>query len=154
LWNVENVQDPVCGTVLPWEAVQWFGCQSYKQKWHYLRQRQNTSLCLKRCESYYPCDGFWRKIGETLGLYEAIGAKIHSTVFEDNAGALSLATAPKMTPRTKHKAVTYHHFRTHVGKEKGIEITKIETDLQKADILTKGLPAVKFGELRKLLMGW
>ena len=34
----------------------------------------------------------------------------HSTVFEDNNGAIALATAPKMNARTKHIAVKYHHF--------------------------------------------
>lgn len=81
-------------------------------------------------------------------------SKVISTVFEDNNGCLALATAPKINPRTKHIAVKYHHFREHVGKDKGVIIEKIDTDSQKADIFTKGLVQVKFEHLRKLLMGW
>ena len=77
----------------------------------------------------------------------------HSTVFEDNNGALVLATAPKMNSRTKHIAVKYHHFRHHV--EKGtIKIEKVESERWKADIFTKGFGPVKFPKIRKLLMGW
>ena len=81
-------------------------------------------------------------------------AILHSTVFEDNNGAIALALSPKMTPRTKHIAVKYHHFRTSVGEEKGIIIQQINSDLQKADIFTKGLPTDTHWAMRKLLMGW
>jgi hypothetical protein len=81
-------------------------------------------------------------------------AILHSTVFEDNNGALSLALSPKITPRTKHIAVKYHHFRTSIGIDKGIILEKIDTTLQKADIFTKGLSADKHQAIRKLLMGW
>jgi hypothetical protein len=37
---------------------------------------------------------------------------IKSTVFEDNNGAISIATAVKMTPRTKYIAVKYHFFKS------------------------------------------
>ena len=37
-------------------------------------------------------------------------AVVHSTAFEDNNGALLLATMKKMTPRSKHIAIKYHHF--------------------------------------------
>ncbi len=81
-------------------------------------------------------------------------AVIKSTVFEDNNGAIKTAEAPKLSPRTKHIAVKYHFFKSHLGRKKGIELSKIDTDEQKADILTKGLASQKFKELRKLLCGW
>ena len=31
-------------------------------------------------------------------------------VFEDNNGAIELAKAPNICPRTKHIALKYHHF--------------------------------------------
>ena len=34
--------------------------------------------------------------------------------FEDNTGALELATVPKLRSRTKHINLVYHHFREHV----------------------------------------
>ena len=50
---------------------------------------------------------------------------MNSTVFEDNNGALGLATSPKITPRTKHIAIKYNWFRSHVGEDKGILLSKI-----------------------------
>jgi hypothetical protein len=40
---------------------------------------------------------------------------VHCTLFEDNSGALTLAKAPAMRPRTKHINLNYHHFRAHVA---------------------------------------
>lgn len=89
-----------------------------------------------------------------LAISTTLNAKLYSTVFEDNNGALSLATSPKLSPRTKHIAIKYHHFRDSIGEEKGIIIEKVDTTLQKADILTKGLPAATHVSIRTLLMGW
>jgi hypothetical protein len=41
---------------------------------------------------------------------------VRSKVFEDNVGAIELAKAPKLRLRTKHIAIQYHHFRSHVAK--------------------------------------
>ena len=77
----------------------------------------------------------------------------HSTVFEDNNGALELAQAPKYRPRTKHIAIKYHHFREHV-KNKSIRVEAIHTKEQLADIFTKPLEKHQFEYLRKKLIGW
>ena len=58
-----------------------------------------------------------------------------STVYEDNNGAIVVATSPRITPSSKHITVKYHWFRQHVGKE--FVIRKIESENQKADILPK-----------------
>jgi predicted nuclease of restriction endonuclease-like RecB superfamily len=94
------------------------------------------------------------EIGENLKLDLVQPAMIHSTIFEDNNGALTLATAPKLTPRTKHIAVKYHWFKELIGKEKGFLIERVDSVDQKADIFTKGLPAALFEHVRKLVMGW
>jgi hypothetical protein len=39
---------------------------------------------------------------------------VHCKAFEDNNGALEMATAHKLRPRTKHINVKYHHFRRAV----------------------------------------
>jgi hypothetical protein len=67
---------------------------------------------------------------------------IKSTVFENNNGAISTATAVKMTPHTKHIAVKYHFFKSHGNEANGISLSKINTSLQKADIFTKGLSLI------------
>jgi hypothetical protein len=73
-------------------------------------------------------------------------------VFEDNQSCIKMAVAPKFTPRTKHIALKYHHFKAHVGTK--INISYIHTDMQKADIFTKPLTDEAFFRLRFMLMGW
>ena len=94
------------------------------------------------------------EIGKSLNLEFCNPAMIHSQVFEDNNGALILAESPRMTPRTKHIAVKYHWFRDNIGEKCGIVLKKIESENQKADILTKGLTLDLFRRIRKLLLGW
>ena len=81
------------------------------------------------------------------------GSWTRSTMFEDNNGALTLATTPRMTPRSRHIAVKYHFFRDAIRQ--GIaHIKPIPTREQLADIFTKGLSTQQFECLRKKLMGW
>jgi hypothetical protein len=83
---------------------------------------------------------------------------VKSDVFEDNNGALTVATLPKITPQSKFFAVKLHFFKEHVKTPANpngeIDILKIETTKQLADIMTKGLVADKFTPLRDALMGW
>jgi hypothetical protein len=92
------------------------------------------------------------EIGAKQNLDFAKPCITHSTIFEDNNGALTLASSPRITPRTKHIAVKYHFFRSRVGK--GIELAKIDTKEQVADMFTKGLKQDTFCYLRKKLCGW
>ena len=78
---------------------------------------------------------------------------IHSTVYEDNNAALIYATAPRMSSRTKHIATKYHFFRSHVENGE-IQLRRVDTQDQIADILTKGLPPEKFRNIRVKLLGW
>ena len=80
--------------------------------------------------------------------------KLKSTVFEDNSGTLKMATAKRLSPRTRHIATTYHWFWEHVGEGTNILLEKIDTKEQKADIATKALDRSTFKIIRKLLMGW
>ena len=75
--------------------------------------------------------------------------------YEDNEGALKLASAPlpKHTPQSKHFAVKYHWFREKLDDYK-IKILPVRTDQQNTDILTKGLASTEFRIKRELLMGW
>ena len=74
------------------------------------------------------------------------------TIYEDNNGAIVLATSPRMTPRSKYIAIKYHWFSQHVGKE--FLVRKIESKNQKAEMFTKGLQGPIFVRIRKLLCGW
>ena len=74
-------------------------------------------------------------------------------LFEDNNGAIKLAKAPKICPRTKHIALKYNHFREHVRKGL-IEIIPIDILEQVADKFTKAFPFPIFHYLREKMMGW
>ena len=66
-----------------------------------------------------------------------------SNVFEDNNGALAVATLPRITPQSKFFAVKLHFFHEHVKNESNpqgeIHIHKVDTQNQLGDIMTKGL---------------
>ena len=79
--------------------------------------------------------------------------KVHCKVFEDNSGALEIASVHKYRPRTKHLNIKLHHFRDFVVRGE-ISIHKIETEKQLADYLTKPLNEEKLARLRKIVMGW
>ena len=78
---------------------------------------------------------------------------VHCKVFEDNSGAIEIATVPKMRPRTKHINIKYHHFRSYIDKGK-ITIHAITTDQQPADMLTKPLNNATLTHHRYKVMGW
>jgi hypothetical protein len=74
-----------------------------------------------------------------------------TTVHEDNQGALRLAN---MEPgRSKFYAIKYHWFRSWL-KPKQIEVQYVESNLQKADMLTKSLSVDIFERNRRLSCGW
>ena len=79
--------------------------------------------------------------------------KMHCKVFEDNNSCISIAESNKFSPRTKHIALKYHHFRRFV-KEGSIKILPIDTKDQVADIFTKPLDEHLFKHLRLKLSGW
>ena len=81
---------------------------------------------------------------------------LHCRVFEDNSGAVELASSvknPKMRPRTRHINTKYHHFRSKV-QDGTISIHQVSTEEMLADILTKVCNEEIHTKLRKQLMGW
>jgi hypothetical protein len=93
------------------------------------------------------------EVTEAVGVLSAVVATINATVFEDNNGALQLATSQRITSRTKYFHVKWHHFWSHV-RAGTIVILKIESAAQEADYLTKGLSREIFEKIRKLVQGW
>ena len=158
LWGHEEDQDPVCvksrsGYVLTLGncPVTW---SSKLQKEIALSTLEAEYIALSSSlRELIPLRRLLQEIGERLELPFCNPAMVHSTIFEDNNGAIGLATSPKMTPRTKHIAVKYHWFKDMIGIEKGIEVSKIDSVCQKADIFTKGLTLEVFRTIRKLLQG-
>ena len=84
---------------------------------------------------------------------EVTRPQVHCKVFEDNSGAIELATVHKTRPRTKHLNVKYHHFRHHVDSGE-VMIASISSDEQQADLLTKPLSEELFERHRAKIMSW
>ncbi len=74
-------------------------------------------------------------------------------VHEDKQLCIMMASLQKFTPCTKHIALKYHHFCSHI-KSGAIQITYCHTTEQKADLLTKPLSDDLFFTIRYMLCGW
>ena len=83
----------------------------------------------------------------------SIDVKLKCKLIEDNKGSEELAKTPKYRPRTKHIAIKYHHFRQWV-KNGIMEIVRVDSEEQQADIFTKPLTIKRHEYLRKQIMGW
>ena len=101
-----------------------------------------------------PMRALLKEISTKLKLDILKTSLVRSTVFEDNQGCLSLVNVPKMSTRNKYLSLQCHFFCDQIGPSKGIEAKYIRSEVQKADIFTKGLPRDQFKTIRKLLIGW
>jgi Reverse transcriptase (RNA-dependent DNA polymerase) len=82
-------------------------------------------------------------------------SSIHCQVFEDNSGALQIATVPKMRPRTKHINNKYFHFVEYTTRDDSpFSFHKVGTEEQTADMLTKPLSLPALEKHRKSILGW
>ena len=96
-----------------------------------------------------------KAVAEGLGISHMCETSFLTTVWEDNMGAWTLANLEpgQSTPRSKFYDVKVHWFREHLTK--GVmEVLKIDTEEQLADLFTKPLVEAIFVRLRKKLMGW
>ena len=77
--------------------------------------------------------------------YDLKSVSCVSKTWEDNIGAQFFGNSkgPLMSSRTKHIGIEYHWFRSKIVPNK-IEIHRIDTKVQRADIFTKGLTRVIF----------
>ena len=88
-----------------------------------------------------------------LKLPNEFTSNIKCSVFEDNNGALLLATKQRITNRTKYFLVKWHFFWSYV-RDGTVAVHKIDTQEQRADYLTKGLNRETFERVRKFVQGW
>ena len=124
--------------------------------------RMQTEIALSTAESeYIACSMAMRDVISLMQLMKEIDGVfplhmpkpiVHCDVYEDNESCIAMAKKRKFSPRTKHIAVKYHHFRQFV--DKSIIIHSIDTKQQTADIMTKPLEVGLFQHLRKKLCGW
>lgn len=104
------------------------------------------------CRELLPMREMFNELKQFLDILP-LTPQVKCTLFEDNVGAETLAKSPKMTPRTKHIAIKYHHFRQAVNNEI-LMIERVDTKEQLADIFTKATTTQTFEYLRRKIMGW
>ena len=84
-----------------------------------------------------------RRLFASLGL----SGDVPTLIFEDNQGAIDISKNPKHHDRTKHIDVSHHFVRERVASNE-IAIVYCPTDEMTADVMTKGLGAVKYRKFR------
>jgi hypothetical protein len=93
-------------------------------------------------------------VAKAVGIPDEHLSTFKVTCWEDNTAAETLANLDpgQSTPRSKFYDVKVHWFRSHLSKD--IQVKRIDTKEQLADIFTKPLPEEPFQRLRKKILGW
>jgi len=103
-----------------------------------------------------------RRLLRALSLYSPLrdltphppGQLPPSTIFEDNASCIAIANKDNHhKPRTKHISLKYHHFKDYI-RSGALQVIKIASASNLADIFTKPLCQVLHERLRYSMMGW
>ncbi len=160
LWTKDNKQDPHCVCSQTGYVICLSNCPVL---W---KSKLQTEIALSTMEAEYvalstSCHDLFPLIDITNRLCTALQFKMqaethmHIKIHEDNIGAhmLGKLEPQRMTPQSKHYAVTYHWFRKHIGP-RNIHLVKISSEDQLGNLFTKGLSQVMFSRLRKQLTGW
>jgi len=158
LFGTENSNDPVCAKSRTGYIITLAGCAvlwvSKLQTTIALSTMQAEYQALSTsCRDLIPLRHIITEASTALHMAGPLAVTSYSTIYEFNSACLSQANLAKMTPRTKHIAVSYHWFREYVLSGV-LRILKIDTAVNPADIFTKGLVAEKFTAIRKLVCGW
>jgi len=77
------------------------------------------------------------------------------TIYKDNAACLKIAnnTILLTGPQTCHLSIKWHHFKDQICS-RSIQVEKVDTLLNWANIFTKPFSATQVHALCKFLMGW
>ncbi|GKC60833.1 ribonuclease H-like domain, reverse transcriptase, RNA-dependent DNA polymerase [Tanacetum coccineum] len=115
-------------------------------------QKQAT-VALSSCESEFIAAT--AAATQALWLKRLLSKLTHSeeekvTIRVDNKSAIALMKNPVFHGRSKHIDTKYHFIRECVERE-DIQVEFVSGEHQKADILTKALPKIKFLTMRQLI---
>ena len=162
LWGQEDSLDPHCVRSRAGYVILVSDCpvlwKSILMKNLCLSTMEAEYCALSRsCKDLFPIIDQLKELALAVGLPSDEVTTLHTTIHEDNVGALTLAKLePKRTtPRSKHYALHMHWFRTRVSDPAAnMDVVKVDSRNQLGDIFTKGLGSVPFRYLRSKLMGW
>jgi hypothetical protein len=103
-------------------------------------------VALSSCEAeYVALSECCRELAYLRQLMAFLREPLHGpiTIFEDNKGAIDLTNNPVHHKRTKHIDVKFHYIRTEQTSGRVI-VSKIHTDDNRADIMTKATTVATF----------
>lgn len=85
-------------------------------------------------------------------LSETLNVKVEKPIkiYEDNSSAIIIAKNGSMSKKSKHIEIQYHYVNENY-KNGLIDIIKVNTEDNVADIFTKSLNKVKFAKFREIL---
>lgn len=157
-WDPSEADDPDTARSRTGYCITYAGCPIYwtsrLQTEHTMSSTESEYIALSEAlRSVIPMMSIVEEMSRHRIRLNVAAPQVHCKVFEDNSGALEMATIHKYRPRTKHLGVKYHFFRKYVVDKK-VSIHKIGTEDQPADTLTKPLARELFEQHRKALMGW
>jgi len=147
-YNKHNTEDPATAKSRTAHHIMFNDCLIYS---HSKLQTEIASSTTER--TVLVLMRLFKELAKKNKTFKYAKPKFQCKAYEDNKGAIELAKASKMRPRTKHINIKYHHFRNAV-EEGEVEIEYIDTQFQLADIGTKSLQPKPFERLRFMLMGW
>ena len=148
LWEHTNPQQSICARSRTGYVVNFANCSllwvSKLQTWIAFSTLNDEYVALYHSlRALLSLKILIKEVIDNLGIdSEKLKFVSRSTVYEENNGAIVVATIPIMTSTSNHIYVKYHWFRQQVGME--FLIRKIESKNQKADIFTKYLQGENF----------
>nr|GEY55955.1 ribonuclease H-like domain, reverse transcriptase, RNA-dependent DNA polymerase [Tanacetum cinerariifolium] len=115
--------------------------------------QKHATIALSSCESEFIAAT--AAATQALWLKRLLSKLTHSeeykvTIRVDNKSAISLIKNPVFREMSKHIDKKYHFIRECVERE-DIQVEFISGEYQKADILTKALPKIRFLTMRQLI---
>ena len=111
--------------------------------------------CVTKASTYAEYTALSEAVSEVKFIKELINIfdlKLRNPVkiYEDNIGVINIENYGNFTKNSKHIEIRYHFVQECV-KEKEIEIVKVDSNENIADIFTKALCKEKFTKFRELL---
>nr|GEZ70318.1 ribonuclease H-like domain, reverse transcriptase, RNA-dependent DNA polymerase [Tanacetum cinerariifolium] len=114
---------------------------------------KQATVALSSCESEFIAAT--AAVTQALWLKRLLSRLTHTeeekiTIMVDNKSAIALMKNPVFHGRSKHIDTKYHFIRECVERD-DIQVEFVSGEHQKAEILTKALPKIKFLVMRQLI---